>query len=47
MRAAELGIPCVERSIFLGAINRLFDRVINISGTNEVDMYGDVRPDHD
>lgn len=34
MRAAELGIPCVERSIFLGAINRLFDRVINISGTN-------------
>lgn len=34
LRAAELGIPCVERSIFLGAINRLFDRVINISGTN-------------
>ncbi|HHW93402.1 MAG TPA: hypothetical protein GX734_02785 [Clostridiaceae bacterium] len=34
LRAAELGIPCVERSIFLGAMNRLFDRVINISGTN-------------
>ncbi len=34
LRAAELGIPCVERSIFLGAINRLFNRVINISGTN-------------
>ena len=34
IRAAERGIPCVERSIFLGAINRLFERVINISGTN-------------
>ena len=34
LRAAALGIPCVERSIFLGAINRLFDQVINISGTN-------------
>ena len=34
IRAAELGILCVERAIFLGAINRLFSRVINISGTN-------------
>ncbi len=34
LRAAELGIPCVERSIFLGAVNRLFRRVINVSGTN-------------
>ncbi len=34
LRAAELGIPCIERAVFLGAINRLFPRVINISGTN-------------
>ncbi|HZK28907.1 MAG TPA: Mur ligase domain-containing protein [Clostridia bacterium] len=34
LRAAQIGIPCVERAIFLGAINRLFSRVINISGTN-------------
>ena len=34
LRAKDLNIPCVERSIFLGAMNRLFSRVINISGTN-------------
>lgn len=34
LRAAELGIPSVERAVFLGAINRLFRKVINISGTN-------------
>ena len=34
LRAKALGIPAVERSIFLGAINRLFSRVVNISGTN-------------
>ncbi len=34
LRAAELKIPCVERAVFLGAINRLFRKVINISGTN-------------
>ncbi|NLB50988.1 MAG: hypothetical protein GX809_05345 [Clostridiaceae bacterium] len=34
MRAAELGILCVERAVFLGAINRLFRTVVNISGTN-------------
>jgi UDP-N-acetylmuramate--alanine ligase len=34
LRAAELGIPCVERAVFLGAFNRLFRRVINVIGTN-------------
>ena len=34
LRAAALGIPCIERSIFLGAILRLYNQVINISGTN-------------
>ena len=34
MRAVELGIPCVERAAFLGLLNRMFQRVINISGTN-------------
>lgn len=34
LRAAELGIPCLERAVFLGAINRLFRQVINVSGTN-------------
>lgn len=33
-RAAELGIPSVERAVFLGAVNRLFRRVVNVSGTN-------------
>jgi UDP-N-acetylmuramate--alanine ligase len=34
LRAAELGIPCIERAIFLGSLLRLYDQVINISGTN-------------
>lgn len=34
LRAAELGIPCIERAIFLGSILRLYNKVINISGTN-------------
>lgn len=34
LRAAELGIPCIERSIFLGSLLRLYNKVINISGTN-------------
>lgn len=34
LRAAERGIPCVERAVFLGAIAYLFRRVVNISGTN-------------
>ncbi|NLA95612.1 MAG: hypothetical protein GX838_02035 [Clostridiaceae bacterium] len=33
-RAAERGIPSVERAVFLGAINRLFPQVVNVSGTN-------------
>ncbi|MDO5737691.1 MAG: Mur ligase domain-containing protein [Eubacteriales bacterium] len=32
--ARELGIPTVERAVFLGAINRQYRRVINIAGTN-------------
>lgn len=34
LRSVELGIPCIERAIFLGSLLRLYDRVINISGTN-------------
>lgn len=33
-RARELGIPLFERSYFLGGINRLYKKVINISGTH-------------
>ena len=33
-RAGELDIPCVNRSVFLGAINRMFRRAIHITGTN-------------
>ena len=33
-RAAALGIPVIERSIFLGLITRDFERVINIAGTH-------------
>ncbi|MDO5733841.1 MAG: Mur ligase family protein [Eubacteriales bacterium] len=32
--AQELGLPCLERAVFLGALNRLYERVINIAGTN-------------
>lgn len=34
LRAADLGIPCIERAIFLGSLLRLYNQVINISGTN-------------
>ncbi len=34
IRASELGIPVVDRSVFLGWINRLHKQVINISGTH-------------
>ncbi len=34
VRAMELGIPVTERSYFLGAINRLYGKVINIAGTH-------------
>lgn len=34
VRAAEFGIPSVERAVFLGAVNRLFRQVVNVSGTN-------------
>jgi UDP-N-acetylmuramate--alanine ligase len=34
VRAGELGIPVYERSVFLGGLNRLYQRVINISGTH-------------
>ena len=33
-RARELGIPQIERSVFLGMMNREFEHVINIAGTN-------------
>ncbi|MGI6545326.1 MAG: UDP-N-acetylmuramate--L-alanine ligase [Fastidiosipilaceae bacterium] len=33
-RAIELGIPVMERSVFLGLITRDFKRVINIAGTH-------------
>ncbi len=33
-RARELGIPVVDRAVFLGWINRLYPRVINIAGTH-------------
>ncbi len=33
-RASERGIPSVERAVFLGAVNRLFRQVVNVSGTN-------------
>jgi len=33
-RGQELGIPEYERSYFLGSINRLYNRVINIAGTH-------------
>lgn len=32
--AKNRGIPCVERAVFLGAINCLFERVTNVAGTN-------------
>lgn len=32
--ANELSVPVYERSMFLGGINRLFDKIINISGTH-------------
>ncbi len=33
-RARELGIPEVERAVYLGYINRQFEKSINIAGTN-------------
>ncbi len=33
-RAKQLGIPCVERSVMLGRVNRFFDRSICVSGTH-------------
>jgi len=32
--ASKMGIPTYERSYFLGGINRLFEKVINIAGTH-------------
>ena len=32
--ARARGIPCVERAVFLGAINSLFKTVVNVAGTN-------------
>jgi len=32
--AKDRNIPLVERAVFLGAINCLFDKVINVAGTN-------------
>ena len=34
VRAAKLDIPCVNRSVFLGTIGRMFRRAIHITGTN-------------
>ncbi len=34
VRAAELGIPTMERSILLGALTRKYDNVIGVSGTH-------------
>ncbi|MBP7401138.1 MAG: UDP-N-acetylmuramate--L-alanine ligase [Clostridia bacterium] len=34
IRATELGIPVIDRAVYLGWINRLYSRVINISGTH-------------
>lgn len=34
LKAAELGIPQLERAVYLGLINRQFKQSINISGTN-------------
>lgn len=34
LRAKELGLPCIERSDWLGLLNREFPQVINIAGTN-------------
>lgn len=34
VRAGELGIPCIERSDWLGLLNREFPTVINVAGTN-------------
>ena len=33
-RARELGLPCLVRAAFLGLINRQYQRVFNIAGTN-------------
>lgn len=34
LKAAELGIPTMERSILLGALTRRYDNVIGVSGTH-------------
>jgi UDP-N-acetylmuramate--alanine ligase len=34
VRAGELGIEVIERSYFLGALNKLYNKVINIAGTH-------------
>ncbi len=34
VRARELGIPEIERAVYLGYINRQFEKSVNIAGTN-------------
>ncbi|MDO5732917.1 MAG: UDP-N-acetylmuramate--L-alanine ligase [Eubacteriales bacterium] len=33
-RAAELGVPCIDRAVFLGWLTRAYDHVINVAGTH-------------
>lgn len=33
-RARELGIPCLDRAVFLGGLTESFEKVLNISGTH-------------
>lgn len=33
-KAKELGIPCVERSVMLGTVNRFFEKSVCVSGTH-------------
>ena len=34
VKARELGLPCLERSKWLGLVNRTYPQVINVAGTN-------------
>ncbi len=34
LKARELGLPCLERSKWLGLVNRTYPQVINVAGTN-------------
>ncbi|MDO5033614.1 MAG: Mur ligase domain-containing protein [Eubacteriales bacterium] len=34
VKARELGLPCLERSVWLGLVNRSYPQVINVAGTN-------------